>query len=92
MTQEQKSQLYTNLLSQHTHLDNKINEIKAEDFEINDEQMGRIRVLQHTRLDNQINEIKAEHFEMNDEQMGRIRVLQSKQGQLVGQMQQLMQG
>ena len=62
MTQEQKSQLYTNLLSQHTHLDNKINEIKAEDFEINDEQMGRIRVLQ------------------------------SKQGQLVGQMQQLMQG
>jgi len=49
-------------------------------------------LLQHTRLDNQINEIKAEHFEMNDEQMGRIRVLQSKQGQLVGQMQQLMQG
>jgi hypothetical protein len=62
MTQEQKSQLYSSLL------------------------------LQHTRLDNQINEIKAEHFEMNDEQMGRIRVLQSKQGQLVGQMQQLMQG
>ncbi|CAB4130154.1 hypothetical protein UFOVP117_282 [uncultured Caudovirales phage] len=62
MTQEQKSQLYSNLL------------------------------LQHTRLDNQINEIKAENFEMNDEQMGRIRVLQSKQGQLVGQMQQLMQG
>jgi len=62
MTQEQKSQLYSNLLLQHTHLDNKINEIKAEDFEINDEQMGRIRVLQ------------------------------SKQGQLVAQMQQLMQG
>ena len=62
MTQEQKSQLYSNLL------------------------------LQHTRLDNKINEIKAENFEMNDEQMGRIRVLQSKQGQLVGQMQQLMQG
>ena len=61
MTQEQKSQLYSNLL-------------------------------QHTRLDNQINEIKAENFEMNDEQMGRIRGLQSKQGQLVGQMQQLMQG
>jgi hypothetical protein len=48
--------------------------------------------MQHTRLDNQINEIKSEHFEMNDEQMGRIRVLQSKQGQLVAQMQQLMQG
>lgn len=62
MTQEQKSQLYTNLLTQ------------------------------HTRLDNQINEIKSENFEMNDEQMGRIRVLQSKQGQLVAQMQQLMQG
>ena len=62
MTQEQKSQLYSNLL------------------------------LQHTRLDNQINEIKAENFEMSDEQMGRIRGLQSKQGQLVGQMQQLMQG
>jgi hypothetical protein len=62
MTQEQKSQLYSNLL------------------------------LQHTRLDNQINEIKAENFEMNDEQMGRIRVLQSKQGQLVAQMQQLMNG
>ena len=43
-------------------------------------------------MDNQINEIKAENFEMNDEQMGRIRVLQSKQGQLVAQMQQLMQG
>jgi len=62
MTQEQKSQLYSNLL------------------------------LQHTRLDNQINEIKSENFEMNDEQMGRIRVLQSKQGQLVAQMQQLMNG
>lgn len=62
MTQEQKSQLYSNLLTQ------------------------------HTRLDNQINEIKSENFEMNDEQMGRIRVLQSKQGQLVAQMQQLMQG
>jgi hypothetical protein len=62
MTQEQKSQLYSNLL------------------------------MQHTRLDNQINEIKSENFEMNDEQMGRIRVLQSKQGQLVVQMQQLMQG
>jgi hypothetical protein len=62
MTQEQKSQLYSNLL------------------------------MQHTRLDNQINEIKSEQFEMNDEQMGRIRVLQSKQGQLVAQMQQLMQG
>ena len=62
MTQEQKSQLYSNLL------------------------------MQHTRLDNQINEIKSEHFEMNDEQMGRIRVLQSKQGLLVAQMQQLMQG
>jgi len=62
MTQEQKSQLYSNLL------------------------------LQHTRLDNQINEIKSENFEMNDEQMGRIRVLQSKQGQLVSQMQQLMNG
>ena len=60
MTQEEKSQLYSNLL------------------------------LQHTRLDNQINEIKSENFEMNDEQMGRIRVLQSKQGQLVSQMQQLM--
>jgi hypothetical protein len=62
MTQEQKSQLYSNLLTQ------------------------------HTRLDNQINEIKSENFEMNDEQMGRIRVLQSRQGQLVAQMQQLMQG
>ena len=62
MTQEQKSQLYSSLMTQ------------------------------HTRLDNQINEIKAEHFELNDEQMGRIRVLQSKQGQIVAQMQQLMQG
>lgn len=47
---------------------------------------------QHTRLDNQINEIKAEHFELNDEQMGRIRALQVKQGQIVYQMQQLMNG
>ena len=62
MTQEQKSQLYSNLLSQHTRLDNKINEIKAEDFELNDEQMGRIRTLQ------------------------------MQQGQLVAQMQQLMNG
>jgi hypothetical protein len=46
MTQEQKSQLYSNLLLQHTRLDNQINEIKAENFEMNDEQMGRIRVLQ----------------------------------------------
>ena len=62
MTQEQKSQVYSNLLSQHTRLDNKINEIKSEDFELNDEQMGRIRALQ------------------------------MQQGQLVAQMQQLMQG
>ena len=46
MTQEQKSQLYSNLLLQHTRLDNQINEIKSENFEMNDEQMGRIRVLQ----------------------------------------------
>jgi hypothetical protein len=46
MTQEQKSQLYSNLLLQHTRLDNQINEIKAENFEMNDEQMGRIRGLQ----------------------------------------------
>lgn len=62
MTQEQKSQMYTQLMTQ------------------------------HTRLDNQINEIKAEHFELNDEQMGRIRALQVKQGQIVYQMQQLMNG
>ena len=47
---------------------------------------------QHTRLDNQINEIKAEDFEMNESQMGRIRAIQVKQGQLVAQMQQLMNG
>ena len=46
MTQEQKSQLYSQLLTQHTRLDNQINEIKSEDFELNNEQMGRIRVLQ----------------------------------------------
>ena len=46
MTQEQKSQMYSQLLTQHTRLDNKINEIKSEDFELNNEQMGRIRVLQ----------------------------------------------
>lgn len=62
MTQEQKSQLYSQLLTQ------------------------------HTRLDNQINEIKSENFELNDEQMGRIRTLQVKQGQIVYQMQQLMNG
>ncbi len=62
MTQEQKSQMYSSLMTQ------------------------------HTRLDNQINEIKAEHFELNDEQMGRIRALQVKQGQIVYQMQQLMNG
>jgi len=62
MTQEQKSQMYSSLMTQ------------------------------HTRLDNQINEIKAENFELNDEQMGRIRALQVKQGQIVYQMQQLMNG
>ena len=62
MTQEQKSQVYSNLLSQHTRLDNKINEIKSEDFELNNEQMGRIKTLQ------------------------------MQQGQLVAQMERLMQG
>ena len=38
--------MYSQLLTQHTRLDNKINEIKSEDFELNDEQLGRIRVLQ----------------------------------------------
>lgn len=46
MTREEKSQVYSNLLLQHTRLDNKINEIKSEDFELSDEQMGRIRVIQ----------------------------------------------
>ena len=46
MTQNEKSQRYTQLLFEHVKLSNQISNIKSESFEMNEEQMLRIRNLQ----------------------------------------------
>jgi len=47
MENSQKAQVYGQLLNEHTRVGNQISEIKSEHFEMNDEQMRRIRVLEN---------------------------------------------
>lgn len=46
MTQEQKSQLYGQLLNEHTKYFNEINRIKSESLELNREQKIRVQQLE----------------------------------------------
>jgi hypothetical protein len=43
MNEQQKAQIYGNLLNEHTKCFNEINRIKAESLELNSEQKNRIR-------------------------------------------------
>ena len=52
MTQEEKAQIYGNLLNEHTKCFNEINRIKAESLDLNNEQKQRI-----IRLETRQNEI-----------------------------------
>jgi hypothetical protein len=47
MDNSQKAQMYGQLLNEHTRIGNQISEIRAEHFEMNDEQMKRIKVLEN---------------------------------------------
>ena len=47
MDNTQKAQMYGQLLNEHTRVGNQISEIRAEHFEMNDEQMKRIKVLEN---------------------------------------------
>jgi len=46
MTNEQKAQVYNQLMFEHTVLSNQINAIKGESIDLNPEQQQRIRVIE----------------------------------------------
>ena len=46
MTQEQKAQMYGNLLNEHRRISNKISDVKSENFELNPEQSNKVRELE----------------------------------------------
>jgi hypothetical protein len=46
MTNEQKAQVYNQLMFEHTKLSNQINAIKGESIDLNQEQEQRIRVIE----------------------------------------------
>jgi hypothetical protein len=50
MNESSKAQMYGKLLNEHTRVGNLISEIKAEHFEMNDEQKTRIRVLENQQI------------------------------------------
>lgn len=50
MDNSQKAQMYGQLLNEHTRVANQISEIKSEHFEMNDEQMKRIKVLENKQV------------------------------------------
>ena len=51
MNQESKARLYGQLLNEHTRVGNQISEIKAEHYELNDEQKNRIRLLENKQIE-----------------------------------------
>lgn len=61
MTQEEKSRVYSALLSEYDRLSNQINSIKGESLEINEEQNKRIQKIQ-IRINQVINEMKKMMF------------------------------
>jgi len=50
MNNESKARMYGELLNEHTRVGNLIAEVKAENFEMNDEQNTRIRVLENKQI------------------------------------------
>lgn len=50
MNNESKARMYGELLNEHTRVGNLISEVKAENFEMNDEQNTRIRVLENKQI------------------------------------------
>ncbi len=50
MDNSSKAMMYGQLLNEHTRVGNLISEIKAENFEMNDEQKNRIRVLENRQI------------------------------------------
>jgi len=50
MDNSSKAMMYGQLLNEHTRVGNLISEIKAENFEMNDEQKTRIRVLENQQI------------------------------------------
>lgn len=50
MTEEQKAQIYGNLLNEHTKCFNEINLIKAQNLELNREQILRVQQLEQKQI------------------------------------------
>ena len=50
MTQEQKANLYGQLLNEHTRLSNKVSSIKGENLELSKKQLDEIREIQNQQL------------------------------------------
>lgn len=50
MTEDQKAQIYGNLLNEHTKCFNQINLIKAQNLELNGEQKQKVRELERRQL------------------------------------------
>jgi len=51
MNQEQKAQDYGNLLNEHRRLSNQISDIKSENFELNQEQIQKVRTLENRQVE-----------------------------------------
>jgi len=51
MTEEQKAQVYGQLLNEHTRLHNQINEIKGQNIDLNQKQIQEIRKLESRQVD-----------------------------------------
>jgi len=50
MNQEQKAQMYGNLLNEHRRISNKISDVKSENFELNPEQSKKVRELESQQV------------------------------------------
>jgi hypothetical protein len=50
LSNEQKAQIYGQLLNDHTRLHNQINEIKGQNLELNDKQRQQIRELEQQQM------------------------------------------
>ena len=46
MTNEQKAQVYNQLMSEHTRLSNQISSIKGENIDLNQDQIQRIKIVE----------------------------------------------
>jgi hypothetical protein len=51
MNQELKAQTYGNLLNTHRMISNQISDIKSENFELNQEQVQKVRILESKQVE-----------------------------------------